>query len=783
MRFHKKLKLFFSLLCAVSLFFSVCSIQTLAVTANAVTATTNTTVKQGNSGNCYVYIDSLESIASLEVTVHFDNTKVEINNIYNKVNCTLYDSVKNDSDIQFSYIFDGEGAATKTQLFYFNYQVLNNAEVGDVYFDITIGEACDNSLNQVAVSGSRCKFTIAETVINKSCSVYGSNTVSTAVEEEFSLSYRFSTNQIASGSTVITYDSELFELVSATNGSFLTNKVADINTDLDGSIYISFVGTEYNSYEELVTVKFRTLKNVTESSEIILKTTELWDLDFNAISCSGYTNAVNVAFDDSYVGDAPKMWVSADYDEDSKQVTAVIKLEENSKLGAGDFALIYNPEILSLSSYKKGFEPSFFNINDKEASDGIFKFSIISLEDILSEETIITVAFDATQACTEQSLTLDLSGSMLTDSLTNTIMLNLVDGKVTLPEKHTFSSECDEVCNLCDFVRNTSVSHSFSHGEDTECDDCEHIRILEGIAVSCTPVKTTYLEGKDILDVSGGSLTLYYNDGTSGVISIISDMVSGFNNALVGPQILTVTYGNFTDTYNVEILEKKLTYIEVTKKPSKLIYLEGDSFDKTGMVVTAYYNNDTSEVVTDYTISGYTATVGTQTITVTYGEKVATFSVTVNEFHIHSYTGKEEVVKEATCTEAGLKRIYCEEDGCVAYKEETISATGHTYGEWIVTKEPTEQEAGEQKHKCIHCQHEEAEIIEKLEPSSYVLGDVNNDLSIDANDALHILKSVAKMISLDENQIVAANVNRDAAVDANDALLILKYVAKMISGF
>ena len=58
-----------------------------------------------------------------------------------------------------------------------------------------------------------------------------------------------------------------------------------------------------------------------------------------------------------------------------------------------------------------------------------------------------------------------------------------------------------------------------------------------------------------------------------------------------------------------------------------------DSLDslKTDLVVTAHYDNSTTATVTTYTLSG-TLTEGTSTITVSYGGKTTTFSVTV----IHS---------------------------------------------------------------------------------------------------------------------------------------------------
>ena len=50
---------------------------------------------------------------------------------------------------------------------------------------------------------------------------------------------------------------------------------------------------------------------------------------------------------------------------------------------------------------------------------------------------------------------------------------------------------------------------------------------------------------------------------------------------------------------------------------------------KTDLVVTAHYDNSTTEIVTTYTLSG-TLTVGTSVITVSYGGKTTTFNVTVS---------------------------------------------------------------------------------------------------------------------------------------------------------
>ncbi len=152
---------------------------------------------------------------------------------------------------------------------------------------------------------------------------------------------------------------------------------------------------------------------------------------------------------------------------------------------------------------------------------------------------------------------------------------------------------------------------------------------LESIEVSTLPTKLKYLEEKDKLDVTGGTLTLTYNNGTSEVINLTADMVSGFNNTKVGSQILTVTYKGKITTFEVEIVAKSLTEIKVTKKPDKLSYLEGEAFNPAGMEVTAYYNNGTSEKITNYEVSGYTSTPGDKVITIRYKDKTTTFKVTV----------------------------------------------------------------------------------------------------------------------------------------------------------
>ena len=642
MKFHKKRKPFISLVCAISLILSMICVPVAAADTNRVTATTSATVKQGNSAYCYVDIDSTEGLVALDVAVHYDPAKVKITGVYNSVSCTLYDSVINTDNIQFSYILDGQGAATKTRLFYFQYQVLSNADVGDAYFDITIGEAYDNTLNDVTVSGSRCSFAIAEMTTSKSCSIYGSSAMSTAIEQEFTLSYSLSTYQIASGTAVITYDSELFEVTQVTNGGFLTNKVVDINTDLTGEIYISFVGTEYYSNTNLVSVTFKTIKNVTETSKIVLKATELLDKELNAYSCSGYTTNVNVAFDETHTGDAPAMRLDGTFSYEDMQVTLVVSLEANSKLGAGDFVITFDPELVTYNSCAKGFAPSFFNINDKNVDAGELKFHIISLSDIVTEETVLTVVFDVNHpyGCETADFTLD--GTGLTDSLTERIMLNFVDDSVWLEYQVTFYDADGTLLQSGMYHYGDTVREPDAPTKESDVYGTYVFSGWDKEVTTCT-ADTTYTATYK-LEYTDYTVTFRDRDGTE-----ISKNTYHWGDEVTVPADPTRTADN-TYTYTFAGWDKTvvncagdavytatytaipmLSAIAVRTLPDKTQYWKGESLDVIGLTLTAIYSDGSTQEITDgFTVGGFDSeTVGEQILTVTYDNFTTTFTVVV----------------------------------------------------------------------------------------------------------------------------------------------------------
>lgn len=100
---------------------------------------------------------------------------------------------------------------------------------------------------------------------------------------------------------------------------------------------------------------------------------------------------------------------------------------------------------------------------------------------------------------------------------------------------------------------------------------------------------------------------------------------------------VTTEDGGYSASAIIKISSKTLTGLEVTSEPQKTVYTLGDSFDKTGLVITAEYSDGTTADVTNAVIfTGYNKSkTGVQTVKATYPYGLltasATFKVTVKD--------------------------------------------------------------------------------------------------------------------------------------------------------
>ena len=426
-----------------------------------VTLETQSDLLTNYSYSATCYINSLEELSALSISVYYDESIMEVTGYYNNGSYGYYDASNNNSAVNFAYLFTGTLPEGKTSLFYFYYHIKQNAPEGRYFFDVVINEAYDSLLSSVPVSGSRKYFNVTAPVSQKSTSFWGTNNVSTSMYEEFEIKYYISNRQVASGAFNITYDDEYFEVVSVHADEFFENKLVDYNTNLAGTIYISFLSTDYSNNSNLLTIRFKTIKNETANQEIELVATELYDLDLDEVSSNKVQTNINIAYDSNFDLDIPIMSVISSLEDN--QISLMIRMTADTHLGAGDFVLTWDKDYLEYVSYQKEFTPSFFNVNTKlVSSDKTLKFSIISLTDIIDATDVLSITFNVLWHHNDETVAFNITGSGLTDALTNPISLNFVNCSQITSGSHNFG----------DWTTVTPSTYE-EHGEEKHvCETC-----------------------------------------------------------------------------------------------------------------------------------------------------------------------------------------------------------------------------------------------------------------------------------------------------------------------
>ena len=165
---------------------------------------------------------------------------------------------------------------------------------------------------------------------------------------------------------------------------------------------------------------------------------------------------------------------------------------------------------------------------------------------------------------------------------------------------------------------------------------------------------------------------------------------------------------------------KTVKSIKITTPPTKTTYTAGEDFDPKGMVVTAYYTDDTTGVLSadDYTIfHGDKLTQGQTDVTIQYrkdGNIKANQTITVKPYvgtHTHTYGG-------SWYSDASSHWHQCTDTDCPDPRGSTTDQARHTFV-WKVDKAATKTQTGQKHEECTVCGHKRSEntVIPKLSGS------------------------------------------------------------------
>ena len=230
-------------------------------------------------------------------------------------------------------------------------------------------------------------------------------------------------------------------------------------------------------------------------------------------------------------------------------------------------------------------------------------------------------------------------------------------------------------------------------------------RAVTGVELTTVPQNRVYGEGTQAPDVTGGVLTVTYDDGSQAQIAVTADMISGFDGNKAGNQTLTVTYKTFTVTYDVTV--EHVYTVHITEPTCT----EGGYTTHTCACGHSYTDQQTEAL-------GHSWDEGTVTKEPTeQQEGLRTYTCTVcaeekNESipmleHTHEFWPS---VKEPSCTQGGYTKLVC---ACGEnYVIQETAPLGHNWSQWQVTKEPDHLENGQKSRSCAACADVQTEVID-----------------------------------------------------------------------
>lgn len=160
-------------------------------------------------------------------------------------------------------------------------------------------------------------------------------------------------------------------------------------------------------------------------------------------------------------------------------------------------------------------------------------------------------------------------------------------------------------------------------------------KTLSSISVSTSPTKITY-EAGEYFDPTGLVITRTYSDSTSDTYTY-SGHTSEFTFSPSTSTALTTDNTSVTITYSGKTCNQPITVTAPKTLSSISIsgyttsFVEGDTFSFGGTVTANYADTTSEDVTSSATFTGYNmTTVGNQTVTVSYGGKSTTYSITVS---------------------------------------------------------------------------------------------------------------------------------------------------------
>ena len=191
----------------------------------------------------------------------------------------------------------------------------------------------------------------------------------------------------------------------------------------------------------------------------------------------------------------------------------------------------------------------------------------------------------------------------------------------------------------------TTVDGSYT----ASCTFTVHEIHLESIEITTPPSKVSYQYG-ETFNTNGMVVMASYDDGTTDIVEPGEYSYSPSGPLTSNDTTITVsyTYNGTTKTDTQTITVASLQSIAITTLPTTTSYYAGQTFDPTGMIVTATWSDGSTSTVNDYTYSPNGALTTSDTlITISYTAGTVTKTAT-----------QVILVEEGSITWSGERALY-----------------------------------------------------------------------------------------------------------------------------
>ena len=379
---------------------------------------------------------------------------------------------------------------------------------------------------------------------------------------------------------------------AADKGSVVTahvpNKYFETSGDLRVYVVIAESGQDATMYEGLIPIKERPMPDGYVDDDPDNTATHLLEVARQAVTLAqGYASQAAAAAES----------IPSDYTELDDRVTAL-------EAGAGGLTENIKWALLRIANKVAYIDEHGAEYYD-QLYDALFEVTAISL----NARSIVLTEIGSTQQLTAKTTP---PGSGVTWASSDTSV-------ATVSSTGLVTSVGYGACTITASAGSASASCAVNVSQVT----------LTSIAADYQQSGTVYDSAS--LDYLKSDLTVTATYSDSSTATVTEYTLSGTLTA--GTSTITVSYGGKTTTFTVTVTAAPtLSSISAVYTQSGTVY-DTDTLDslKDDLVVTAHYSDSTTQTVTEYTLSG-TLAVGTSTVTVAYGGKTTTFTVTVSEY-------------------------------------------------------------------------------------------------------------------------------------------------------